>query len=1318
MHLRKKLSHHASATKQAGPKNWGLPPSVSRTTSKVTAALALLGMIGLAIAPASSAAETDGLFAGYALNETAGTSVAQSVPGGPANGTLIGNGSWGKGVDGGNAVSLKGSDNDYVGLPSNLMSNLTDFSVSMWVKPDRLLRWQTLFTSAVKPASGSPTTYFIMHSSADQPVGSGVGVVLKTATGSEQRVSAAHADDLKVGVWSNVSFTLSGTKAALYLDGRLVGTNENFSATPKDMGLTDANYLGKAVWPDPSLQGGIDDFRIYNRSLSATEVTNLMSNHGSENVEADLKVLKDTYGSSVVRTTSMNLPSTTERGSDISWVSSDPAVVEPSGFIHRPAVGQADAKATLTATLKLGLETRVFSFQVTVKALTGNETSQSPGLLISTGSKGLADSANLNYPTNSGVFAALGNNLGSISASGLLTPKYSEDYTFELLANNAQSGSVTINGVTIVPGNPVKISGLIAHRPVAVQATFGASVTESGGNDRFVLNWSSPSQQHSSVPNSAFSYPISNDDRLRILDQGKAIQVRLDGAVPGSLTKDNVKVLVGNDTANPLAVTAISTDPKDSTLLRVTTAAAVNPRIALTVILSGPVSTTVNRIGDFSAPLYSTWGEEVSKLSETQLNGSHKPYKDAYPRPQLQRQQWANFNGIWEFQATSKDAVVPSAQKLNDTIVVPYPMESALSRIADHHDYSLYRKNFSVDSSWCIGKGNRYFINFGAVDFATWIYVNGQRVKLSDTYTKNGTPMPDTTPLHSGTPNNVGGYAGFSVDVTDYLKGRGPQELVLKVEDTTDLEDQQVGKQNTIANGIDYTTVSGIWQTVWAEPRPEKAVNYLAVTPELSFEQTSGALSKAAVQLTVAASGTATNASVEVLDSAGKLIAKAQGKTGQQLTIPVPNALLWSPSNPYLYQLKVSTRNDSVHSYFALRKIEVGQDPSGTTRVKLNGKPTFMVGTLDQGWWPDGLYTAPSPEALKFDLSQQKDMGYNMIRKHIKTEPDLWYADADALGLLVLQDMPTSRTGNSLTPLAKIRYLAEAERVVKDLSFFPSIVTWVPFNEGWGTPPNAEAADMVRIIASWDPSRLILPHTGQNVAGRTDIGFIGDGKGNPINAGELVDRHEYSGPALGRPDDRRAFMDGEHGGYSYYVPGHSWENLRVIYSLATDITASIEANNKSLLDYNSPKCYMSGSVYTQTTDVEREINGLMTYDRRVTKIDIARLKASNTAILKQCDATFVVNSASVSLQPDKVKAGSSTRVTLKGFPPGEKVTLSLSGPAGLTPLKTVSFTPQSQYGWPLSITIPFRTAPGEYQVRAIGQQSQAVANTVLTVLRR
>jgi hypothetical protein len=587
---------------------------------------------------------------------------------------------------------------------------------------------------------------------------------------------------------------------------------------------------------------------------------------------------------------------------------------------------------------------------------------------------------------------------------------------------------------------------------------------------------------------------------------------------------------------------------------------------------AGAVGASGTTWSGLTPPLTTPWTSEVSPTNAL----------PDYPRPQLARPSadaptWTNLNGLWQYQSWDGYSAIPFGKDLSDKILVPYPAESALSGVQKHSDYMLYRRTVDVPKSYT-GDGKRVRINFGAVNYDATVYVNGQQVA-----------------------RHLGGYDSFSADITTALKNKGPQEVVVAVHSPVDSATIPVGKQRLNPGGIFYTASSGIWQTVWLEPVQAASIATLTATPDIDASTFS---------IGTTFNGDASNGRLVVDAFAdGKKVASANGAAGSTLTIKVPNPHLWSPDDPFLYTFKATLTagdsTDKVESYAGLRQIAV-ENVSGKQRITLNHKQTFLLGTLDQGFWPDGIYTAPTDAALKFDIQKTKDLGFNTIRKHIKVEPARWYYWADKLGMMVWQDSPALPTGRngSLSTGDKANFRAETSRMVDQLKGETSIIGWIPFNEGWGQWSVQAATDLTSQIKAQDPTRLVDARSGLNCC---------DTPGDP-GSGDVIDWHVYQGPALPVPDAKRASIDGEHGGLTLPVAGHSWPGADVNpYGAVKDsaaLTAGYVANTSVLRDQGAPYG-LSGSIYTQITDVEGEQNGFFTYDRQVEKVDEAAVRKVN-----------------------------------------------------------------------------------------------------------
>ncbi len=559
-----------------------------------------------------------------------------------------------------------------------------------------------------------------------------------------------------------------------------------------------------------------------------------------------------------------------------------------------------------------------------------------------------------------------------------------------------------------------------------------------------------------------------------------------------------------------------------------------------------------------------------------------------YPRPQMTRDRWQNLNGVWQFSGAEAGESPSFGKDLDERILVPYPVESALSGIMRSEQRMFYRRTFTVPDTWRIGRGERLLLHFGAVDYDAKVWVNGQQVAT-----------------------HRGGYDGFDVDVTDAITRQGPQEIIVWAEDLTDATFQPIGKQRRQSDrGIFYQGSSGIWRTVWMEPVRDAHVTNLEMTPDLSAS---------ALHLTAHVAGATAGQRVEATVYDGKRkVSTVTGAPNQELTLPVPNAKLWSPGSPFLYDLRVRVldgdeRLDNVGSYFGMREISLKKGADGKPRVALNGHILFNLSTLDQGFWPDGLNTAPTDDALRFDLAAHKRLGFNTVRKHIKVEPDRWYYWADKLGLMVWQDMPATKTQPIPEGPWRAQFESELHEMVREHKSWTSIVMWVPFNEGWGEWDRDATGRIANEVKAQDPSRLVNAHSGVNCC---------NSKGDS-GQGDVLDSHQYVGPATPVSDGRRVAVDGEHGGFGLYVPGHSWFEDGGAYEMEPDsatLTRRYVENQRDVLEAANT-CGIGASVYTQVTDVEHEVNGFFTYDRQVEKMDFSKVREINDEIVAKADGT-------------------------------------------------------------------------------------------------
>jgi hypothetical protein len=586
-----------------------------------------------------------------------------------------------------------------------------------------------------------------------------------------------------------------------------------------------------------------------------------------------------------------------------------------------------------------------------------------------------------------------------------------------------------------------------------------------------------------------------------------------------------------------------------------------------------------------------------------------------YPRPQMVREEWLNLNGLWDYAIVAKDAGRPATW--DGKILVPFAVESALSGVGKSVGAGKelwYRRTVKVPKTW---RGGKVFLHFGAVDWESTVWINGRE---------------------AGT--HRGGYDPFTYDITDVLAAGAKQEIVLRVLDPTDEDNSPIarGKQVMKPHGIFYTAVTGIWQTVWLEPVPDTYFAKLKLTPDID---------RGTLTIEPMVMGNGSGASLAATVSRGEtVVATAEAPSGKPIVIDLPQPELWSPSNPVLYDIKAVIKKDGkildeILSYAGMRKISLGKDDRGYLRLFLNNKPLFELGPLDQGWWPDGLYTAPTDAAFRYDIETIKALGMNMLRKHVKVEPDRLYYWCDKLGLLVWQDMPSAlydREAHSADVLAArdAQWEGEWKAVIDALSNHPSIVMWVPFNEGWGQYDTERIAAWTK---QYDPTRLV-----NNASGWTDKG-----------AGDVSDIHSYPGPDMPLVEESRAAVLGEFGGLGLPLNGHLWqaegnwgyrnfEDVKIYEARYTDLIKNLYP----LVDKG-----LAAAVYTQTSDCEVEVNGLMTYDREGLKLDPARFAAINRGYIPPrfiADQTqFVGPYFAVEIA---AREGATIRYTLDGSEPG------------------------------------------------------------------
>jgi beta-galactosidase/beta-glucuronidase len=556
-----------------------------------------------------------------------------------------------------------------------------------------------------------------------------------------------------------------------------------------------------------------------------------------------------------------------------------------------------------------------------------------------------------------------------------------------------------------------------------------------------------------------------------------------------------------------------------------------------------------------------------------------------YPRPILERKDWKNLNGLWMYAIRKHGNESMGTEDGN--ILVPFPIESSLSGVmkkvgADNDLW--YRKFFTVPDKWA---GKHILLHFDAVDWLTDVYVNDKKVG-----------------------SHRGGYTGFTFDITPFIKNDTLQKVELRVWDPTTDGYQPVGKQNATPNGIWYTPVTGIWQTVWLEPVEEQYVTGINAFSDVD---------KGSISVRVNTKNKKGIAQISLFDKK-RLLETKSVVVGHTINFNPKDPHLWSPESPYLYNLKIriivdGNVVDEAKSYVAMRKISTKRDAKGIMRIQLNNKDLFQLGPLDQGYWPDGLYTAPTDNALKSDIELARKLGFNMIRKHMKVEPARWYTWCDKLGILVWQDMPCGDkspqwqprqyfdgTEMSHSPASEENFRQEWKDIMDALQPYPSIVVWTPFNEAWG---QFKPEEIVSWTKKYDPTRLVNPASG----------------GNHYHIGDMLDLHHYPEPSMFMFDTDRPTVLGEYGGLGLPIAKHLWQDKKnwgyVEFKNSHEITDRYVEYTNLLI--NLVHSGFSAAVYTQTTDVEGEINGLVTYDRKIMKFEKERIKKANEAVCHSLD---------------------------------------------------------------------------------------------------
>lgn len=575
----------------------------------------------------------------------------------------------------------------------------------------------------------------------------------------------------------------------------------------------------------------------------------------------------------------------------------------------------------------------------------------------------------------------------------------------------------------------------------------------------------------------------------------------------------------------------------------------MKPMLSLALVITA--MTTTQQWSPVQGNIMTRWAAEVSPTN------AHPEY----PRPTLVRDDWMSLNGLWEYAIVDKDASWPGAA---GQILVPFPVESALSGVkkpVTPEQNLIYRRDFVVPSDW---DGRRTILHFDAVDWEATVFLNGSEIG-----------------------RHRGGYDRFSFDITDQLRN-GKNEIEVIVWDPTDQGTQPRGKQVLNPQGIWYSAVTGIWQSVWIEPVSESYFKSI----EIQADPLTGV-----VTIIVEIPGLTEKHSIDSYATwRNRTFFSGKHVEQSEVVFRIPHPVFWTPDEPTLYWLQLvlednGTIIDVVRSYFTFRSVEVKEDDYGR-RIYLNGKPIFQIGPLDQGWWPDGLYTAPTDDALKYDLEVLKSLGFNTVRKHVKVEPERWYWWCDVMGLLVWQDMPSGDKyigGNDpdlvRTEESAAQFEEEYSQIIKQFKHHPSIIMWVPFNEGWGQYDTSRIVDLTKKL---DPTRLV-----NGASGWSDRGV-----------GDVYDIHSYPGPAAPEPDGRRASVLGEFGGLGWPVEGHLWWDKRNwgyrTYNSEEELRDHYERIFFQLNFLRSSG--LCAAIYTQTTDVEGEVNGLMTYDRAVLKV--------------------------------------------------------------------------------------------------------------------
>ena len=589
---------------------------------------------------------------------------------------------------------------------------------------------------------------------------------------------------------------------------------------------------------------------------------------------------------------------------------------------------------------------------------------------------------------------------------------------------------------------------------------------------------------------------------------------------------------------------------------------------------------TIFTVGCYILPGYAQW-KPVEGHIMTRWAAEVNPVcpLPEYPRPQLVRSAWMNLNGLWDYAVTP---IEQTSSAFDDgKILVPFAIESALSGVKRSFlptEKLWYRRTFEIPAAW---KDKRVLLHFGAVDYISTIRLNGKKVGTHE-----------------------GGNVAFSFDITNFLTSGKPQELIVEVTDPSSEGKQPKGKQTLDPKGIWYTPVSGIWKTVWIEPVDDCHIVSHHGIPDVDNERF------------LIRTGTS-DPDAEIRYSAfdeKKCVAQTTVASGEQAELKLPSPKLWSPDAPFLYGLRMEVVHngrvtDIAESYFGMRKVSIGKDAEGKNRILLNDQPLFQYGFLDQGWWPDSLLTAPTEEALISDIDFTKKAGFNTIRKHIKVESERFYYHCDRSGILVWQDAVSGDDFNlkdypdgiDKDARSAAQYELELQETIDQLRNYPCIVNWVVFNEGWGQFGGPRLIDWVK---RYDPTRLA------EVSGWVDMGN-----------GDIDDVHRYPGPGrVANPGPHRAFAIGEFGGLGLPVEGHLWNPAMNNWGYATytEPEKFAEAYRNAVFQLRVLIGQgLSAAIYTQTTDVEGEVNGMLTYDREIEKIPAEELRALHKRLYEE-----------------------------------------------------------------------------------------------------